>query len=168
MQMCMSTIRSQGARQTTTDGDVQLANLVHRSMAAVGTAGRFGPRKVFIGALWVAMLGVDAAAVGHLVGELAAFKRWLLGAQHLTRSDSESAPLVVLARADLVAAMDTALVAASETLADGASYHFVLDPVSASDAYAPRAAPHPCSALLRGRVGSSRHGTASLPARRQA
>jgi hypothetical protein len=161
--MCMTAIHSQRAPQAVTARDVELATLVHHSISVVDSAGRFGPRKVFISALWVTMLGLDAAAVSRLVGELGAFKRWLLGAQHLTRSDSERAPLVVLARADLVAAMDSTLVAESETLADGASYHFVLDPVSTSDAYAPHAASRRCL-VQRGRVGSSRLTTATRQA----
>lgn len=78
------------------------------------------------------------------------FKRWLVGAQRL-RSESERTPLVVLARADLVAAMDSALVADSETLADGASYHFLLDPATAPDAYTLRDASHQWPApVMRG------------------
>jgi hypothetical protein len=134
----------------------------------VDTAGRFGPRKVFISALWAAMLRIDAAAAGRLAGgEFAVFKRWLVGAQRFTRSESERTPLIVLARADLVAAMDGALVADSETLADGASYHFVLDPATAPGAYTPRAPSHRLPApvmrpshrlpapVMRGRVGRS-------------
>lgn len=152
----MATDRN-GTQQGPTALDLELAHLVRRALDAVDTAGRFGPRKVFISALWVAMLRIDAAAAGRLTGgELAAFKRWLVAAQRLIRSDSERAPLVVLARADLVAAMDRALVAGSETLADGASYHFVLDPATAPDAYAPRASSRRSPApVMRGRVGST-------------
>lgn len=154
--MCMVT-GSNDTRQDPTALDLELVKLVHRSLGAVDTAGRFGPRKVFISALWVAMLRIDAAAAGRLAGgELAVFKRWLVGAQRFIRSESERTPLIVLARADLVAAMDGALVTDSETLADGASYHFVLDPAAAPDAYTPRAPsrrwPVP---VMRGRVGSS-------------
>lgn len=156
--MCMPAAPRLGALQTATTRDVELANLVCRSLGAVADAGRFGTRKVFIAALWVAMLGLDAAAARRLVGgELAAFKRWLLAAQHLIRSDRERTPLIVLARADLVAAMSAALVADSETLTDGASYHFLLDPASAPEAYAPRLAARKESApAMRGRIGRSR------------
>jgi len=140
--------------------DLELATLVRRALGAVDTAGRFGPRKVFISALWVAMLRIDAAAVGRLAsGDLAAFKRWLVAAQQLNGSESERTPLVVLARADLVAAMDGALVADSETLTDGASYHFVLDPAAAPDAYEP---PPRCTAPPASR---SRQAPSARPAR---
>jgi hypothetical protein len=145
------------APKSATSRDTELATLVYRSLAAVTAAGRFGERKVFIAALWFAMLGVDAAAVRRLVGdELAAFQRWLLAARLLVRSDSERTPLVVLARADLVAAMPAQLVADSETLTDGASYHFVLDPASAPEAYAPRSGARPPAPAMRGRIGRSR------------
>lgn len=146
-----------GTRQAPTALDLELATLVRRAFGTVDADGRFGQRKVFIAALWRAMLRVDAAAVSRLAGdELATFKRWLVGAQRLLRSESERTPLVVLARADLVAAMDSALVADSETLADGASYHFLLDPATAPDAYTPRDASHQWPGpVMRGRVGSS-------------
>jgi hypothetical protein len=68
------------------------------------------------------------------------FKAWLLRSRRVTRDGTaEGAPLVVLARADLVAAMDPAAVAASETVTDGATFHFVVDPAVARDVYAPRA-----------------------------
>jgi hypothetical protein len=141
-------------RQTLTALDLELAALVRRALGTVDAGGRFGQRKVFIAGLWRAMLHVDAAAVRRLAGgEFVTFKRWLVGAQRL-RSESERTPLVVLARADLVAAMDRALVADSETLADGASYHFLLDPATAPDAYTPRDASHQWPApMMRGRVG---------------
>ena len=84
-------------------------------------------------------------------------KRWLVAAQRLVRSESERTPLIVLARADLVAAMDNVLVSDSETLTDGASYHFVLDPTSAPDAYSPPRAPSRQwpAPVMRGRIGSS-------------
>lgn len=62
-----------------------------------------------------------------------------------------------MCRADLVAAMDPARVAASETLTDGAAFHFVLDPLVASTEYAPRKATVPIAASGRvGKVGASR------------
>src|SRR4051812_40433651 len=90
-----------GTRQAPTALDLELATLVRRALGTVDADGRFGQRKVFIAALWRAMLRVDAAAVRRLAGnELATFKRWLVGAQRLLRSESERTPLVVLARAD--------------------------------------------------------------------
>jgi hypothetical protein len=141
--MCMTTSSHDGVHGIPTALDLELANLVYRSLAAVDAAGRFGLRKVFISALWAAMVRADAGALGRLAcGELAQFKRWLLRAQRLVRSETERTPLIVLARADLVAAMPSALVADSETIADGASYHFTLDPDSAPEAYAsPRVSP---------------------------
>lgn len=44
----------------------------------------------------------------------------------------------MLCRADFVAAMDPALVATSETLANGASFHIVVDLTVGQDEYAPR------------------------------
>lgn len=86
------------------------------------------------------------------------FKAWLLRSRRLTRDGSEKcAPLVVLVRADLVAAMDHAVVMASETVTDGATFHFVLDPAVAYDAYAPRTSvPKPFVPTARGRIGMSR------------
>ena len=65
-----------------------------------------------------------------------------------------------LALADLVAAMDHTVVAASETITDGATFHFVLDPGVACSEYAPRTqAPKafgPTTSGRVGRVGASR------------
>lgn len=74
---------------------------------------RFGPRKVYISALWSA---VDAS--GYLI-TLALFKRRLCLAR--------AAGLLELARADLVAAMPAELVRDSATHDLGAEYHFVVD-----------------------------------------
>jgi hypothetical protein len=74
----------------------------------------FGDRKVFISAVWDALRATPAWAALEL-DELKA----RLVAAHRSRE-------LVLARADLVAAMDPALVAASETRTDGATFHFVI------------------------------------------
>src|SRR4029077_20652590 len=120
--------------------------LVHCALAAVQDAGRFGDRKVFIASLWAQMLAIEAQT-GRTLGDgatLEHFKAWLLRARLLTCDGTrEGARLVVLCRADLVAAMDPASVAASETLTDGAAFHFVLDPRVASTEYAPRKATAP-------------------------
>ncbi len=76
--------------------------------------GVFGERKVFISAVWDE-LRRDPAWAPLPLDDL---KRQLLAAHQ--SGD------VVLARADLVAAMDPALVAASETAADGATFHFIV------------------------------------------
>jgi len=117
--------------RTPTHNDLEITSLVHRALSAVRDAGRFGDRKVFIASLWTTMLAIEAATGGTLTEgcTIAHFKAWLLGAMRLTIDGIQGgAPLVVLCRADLVAAMDPALVAASETLANGASFHFVVDP----------------------------------------
>jgi hypothetical protein len=146
--------------RTPTYHDLEVAELVHRALGAVQHAGRFGDRKVFISALWVMMLHLDAVAGGHVTQgcTIEHFKAWLVGALRVTRDGREdSGPLVVLARADLVAAMDPSLVAASETVTDGATYHFVLDPAVARDVYAPRASVHAAFVpTVRGRVCASR------------
>ena len=102
---------------------------------------RFGDRKVFIASLWTQMLGIEAQTGGTLTdgATIEHFKAWLLRTRLLTRDGTQDgARLVVLCRADLVAAMEPARVAASETLADGAAFHFVLDPAFARQEYAPR------------------------------
>jgi hypothetical protein len=76
--------------------------------------GWFGDRKVFVSALWDELRKHPAWAALALDD----FKARLLAAHR--------AGALTLARADLVAAMDPALVAASEIAADGASFHFVV------------------------------------------
>jgi hypothetical protein len=86
---------------------------VRRAAAAVRD-GRFGDRKVFVSAVW---------------DELRTQPRWA----DLALEDCKArlfaahcAGELTLARADLVAAMDPALVAASEISVTGASFHFVV------------------------------------------
>jgi len=76
--------------------------------------GRFGDRKVFVSAVWGELRRDPRWADLALAG----FKGRLLAAYRARE--------LVLARADLVAAMDPALVAASEIAADGASFHFIV------------------------------------------
>lgn len=85
-----------------------------RSAARSANHGLFGPRKVFISAVWDQLRreGTWSSL------SIADFKSRLL--------DAQRAGAIELARADLVASMDPALVAASETLADGASFHFIV------------------------------------------
>jgi hypothetical protein len=126
---------------TPTHSDLELANLVHRALASIQDGGRFGDRKVFIASLWMAMLCIEAEAGDSLTkgATLQHFKAWLLRSRLLTRDGTmEGERLVVLCRADLVAAMDPALVTASEAVTDGATFHFVIDPVVGGDEYAPR------------------------------
>lgn len=85
-----------------------------RAIADAAREGVFGDRKVFISAVWDALRAMPAWASLEL-DELKA----RLVAAHRSRE-------LVLARADLVAAMDPALVAASEAITDGATFHFVV------------------------------------------
>ena len=146
--------------RTPTHNDLEITRLVHRALADVQDAGRFGDRKVFIASLWTRMLAIESQTGGTLTdgATLDHFKTWLLRSRLLTRDGSErGARLVVLCRADLVAAMDPALVATSETATDGAVFHFALDPQLAHDDYAPRRTPAPSTTTSRvGAVGASR------------
>jgi hypothetical protein len=129
---------------------------VHLALAEIQGAGRFGDRKVFIASLWTQMLSIEARTGGTLTqgATIEHFKAWLLRARRLTRDGTEdSAPLMVMCRADLVAAMDPASVAASETLADGATFHFALDPAIAHQDYAPRIRPQATVRSAAGQVG---------------
>jgi hypothetical protein len=85
-------------------------------LAAAGAAheGRFGDRKVFVSAVWEELHKQPPWAALALDD----FKARLVAAHR--------AGELTLARADLVAAMDPALVAASEIAADGASFHFLV------------------------------------------
>jgi hypothetical protein len=85
-----------------------------RDVARTTTNGVFGDRKVFISAVWDE-LRRHRAWVALTLDE---FKAKLLRAHR----DGD----LVLARADLVAAMNPDLVAASETTTDGASFHFIV------------------------------------------
>jgi hypothetical protein len=87
--------------------------------AEVAREGWFGDRKVFVSAIWYA-LRRDPRWSAISLDE---FKARLVAAHR--------AGELVLARADFVAAMDPALVAASEIALDGASFHFLVkEPVS--------------------------------------
>jgi CheY-like chemotaxis protein len=79
---------------------------------------RFGDRKVFISAIW-RRLSADPRFRGMA---LAQFKRHLI--------DAHRQSMLVMARADLVAAMDHDEVMGSETDAGGATFHVVIDPTA--------------------------------------
>ncbi|HEY5928075.1 MAG TPA: hypothetical protein VIV11_40590, partial [Kofleriaceae bacterium] len=85
-----------------------------RHVARAANDGVFGERKVFIASAWHDM----RRRPGYTALTLDDFKVRLVRAH---RSGE-----LVLARADLVAAMNPDLVAASETVADGATFHFVM------------------------------------------
>ena len=89
-----------------------------REVATAAHDGVFGDRKVFIAAVWNGLR--RAPAWSSLT--LDDFKARLVAAHR--------AGDLSLARADLVAAMDPELVAASETTTDGASFHFIIREVS--------------------------------------
>jgi hypothetical protein len=92
-----------------------LLEVVREAIPQVGADGRFGPEKVFVSALWHRIEHGRRPADLSLDG----FKRWLVTANR----DG----WLVLARADLVGAMDTRQVAESEIRDRGATFHFVLD-----------------------------------------
>ena len=158
------TIAAARLDRTPTHNDLQVAALAHRAAADVQADGRFGDRKVFIASLWARMRAIEAETGGTVTegATLEHFKAWLVDGRLLTADGTESgARLVVLCRADLVAAMDPAQVAASATVTDRAEFHFVLDPRVAHEEYAPRS--RPSGAIVRsiplgrvGRVGMSR------------
>lgn len=85
-----------------------------RSAARGARDGVFGDRKVFIASVWSALRAMPPWS--QL--DLDEFKARLVLA-HRRRE-------LVLARADLVAAMDPALVASSETRTEGATFHFIV------------------------------------------
>lgn len=85
-----------------------------RQVASRAQRGVFGDRKVFISSVWDALR--ETPAWSQLA--LDDLKQQLVAA-HRARE-------LELARADLVGAMDPALVAASETHTDGATFHFVV------------------------------------------
>lgn len=86
--------------------------------AAHAARGRFGDRKVFVSAIWDQLRGDPRWAARWSAVSLDELKRRLVAAHR--------AGELVLARADLVAAMDPELVSASEIAADGATFHFVI------------------------------------------
>jgi hypothetical protein len=91
------------------------AAAVHRAVATVGHAPteRFGTRKVFLSAVWAALRPTDWLTA-------AMWPRQLFNAHRLG--------LIRLARADLVAAMPAAAVAASQIRVNDCEYHFIIDP----------------------------------------
>jgi hypothetical protein len=91
-----------------------LAVAARRAAAAIGHDAneRFGTRKVFLAAVHAALGGEGAI-------HLEAFKQRMVSASR--------AGLLVLARADLVAAMPQAVVAASAVFNGCTEFHFMLD-----------------------------------------
>jgi hypothetical protein len=91
--------------------------IVVAALATIHGDGRVGDRKVFIAALW------DRVG-GKIHMSLSEFKRWLIEQHRRQR--------LVLARADLIAAMPYDMVRRSEAQTEGdyagATFHFVVDP----------------------------------------
>jgi hypothetical protein len=92
-----------------------LLEVVREAIPRIGAEGRFG-EKVYVSAIW--------RSIERKTGDLSLdhFKHWLVRANR----DGQ----LVLARADLVAAMDAKQVDESEINDRGATFHFVLDPRS--------------------------------------
>ncbi|HEY0476701.1 MAG TPA: hypothetical protein VGD37_04205 [Kofleriaceae bacterium] len=91
-----------------------LLEVVRETIPRVGAEGRFG-EKVYVSAIW------RTIERDHKAGDLSLdhFKRWLV------RANRDG--WLVLARADLIAAMDARQVNESEINDRGATFHFVLD-----------------------------------------
>lgn len=128
--------------------DIVLADKVHDAIAGHASSSSDDPR-IYISVVWAALVyagdadwfPIELYPGRHLdtrpwhVG-LRDIKAWLVRASAYT--DASGRPLVVLGCANLEQRIDTALAAASETVADGAVYHFVIDRVARADAYQPR------------------------------
>jgi hypothetical protein len=91
-----------------------LLDAVLYAIGRIGAEGRFG-EKVYVSAIWRA-IERERMASGLSLDH---FKRWLVGANRDR--------LLVLARADLIGAMDAKQVSESEIKDRGATFHFVLD-----------------------------------------
>lgn len=96
-----------------------LLEVVREALPRVGDDGRYGAEKVFVSAIWQRIERDRRLAELSLELSLDRFKRWLV--------DANRDGWLVLARADLVGAMDQRLVADSEIEDQGATFHFVLD-----------------------------------------
>jgi hypothetical protein len=107
-------VRSSGAAQRTPPAETVL-EVVREIIPRVGADGRFGAENVFVSAIWHS-IERDRRLVDL---SFERFKRWLVNANR----DG----WLVLARADLVGAMDPRQVAESEIEDRGATFHFVLD-----------------------------------------
>jgi len=92
-----------------------LLEVVRETIPNVGADGRFGSEKVFVSAIWRSI--ERDQRLSDL--SLDRFKTWLLSANR------DGA--LVLARADLIGAMDPKQVAESEIRDRNATFHFVLD-----------------------------------------
>jgi hypothetical protein len=106
-------MRHMSTTETTTDLAAQLAALINEALPVNADLPRFASRKVFICGL------LDLAAQTLPVGR---------PALELALVEANRRHLLTLSRADHVAAMDPALVAASHIHHRGSDFHFVQDP----------------------------------------
>lgn len=98
----------------TTDALAAFASNVQDTLPRIAENGRFGTRKVFVSAIWNALIDAGCTRL-----TFDGFKCQLIAAQRVGQ--------LSLARADYVAAMPIASVMASEIQHQGATYHFVID-----------------------------------------
>ena len=98
-----------------------LLDVVRETIPRIGAEGRFG-EKVYVSAIW------RSIERDRKTGDLSLdhFKRWLV------RANRDG--WLVLARADLIGAMDAKQVNESEINDRGATFHFVLDPRNGASA----------------------------------
>jgi hypothetical protein len=118
-----SSVVREARRRVAKQLDIDIAQAIRdplqimlNALPAVHGKGRVGDRKIFIAALW--------DVIGDEINmTLSEFKRWLID-QHRHRN-------IVLARADLIAAMPYELVMRSEANTEGsysgATFHFIID-----------------------------------------
>lgn len=123
------------------EGDRIIANMVHGICAHLppyvhGITGkpthRYG-RKCFVSAVWRELVKHSDQLTELDIPSMRDFKLWLLDAMRLV--DPDGVPLILLARADLVGAMDRSAVAASEIEDRGATYHFIIDRAAGAEDY---------------------------------
>lgn len=110
--------------------DVEFARVVNEIASDTDPRARMGDRKIFISDIW------DVASADPEIGDMGEkeFKRRLVEAHRAQR--------LILSRADLVSAMDPEHVRRSETVTDGATFHFVND-----QKFAPKAPPKPSASV---------------------
>jgi hypothetical protein len=109
-----TTVTKPSSTQTAQPPPHNLLEVVREAIPRIGADGRFG-EKVYVSAIW-RTIERDRKAGGLSLDH---FKRWLVNANR----DGK----LVLARADLVGAMDAKQVTESEINDRGATFHFVLD-----------------------------------------
>lgn len=109
-----TTVAKPSSTPTTQPPLQNLLEVVREAIPRIGADGRFG-EKVYVSAIW-RTIEHDRKAGGLSLDH---FKRWLVNANR----DGK----LVLARADLIGAMDAKQITESEITDRGATFHFVLD-----------------------------------------